>query len=517
MLSRTLSATVKGIDGFVVTVEVDLSAGLPSFGVVGLPDASVRESKERVASAVRNSGFDFPLRRLTVNLAPADVRKEGPVFDLAMALGILMASGQIPGLPEGFSYLGELSLDGTLRSIRGVLPSVLGLKEDGVRAVILPEDNGREAAVVEGIEVYPFSSLRQVIEFVVGSRPAEPLRIDRQKLFQNSKSHRVDWQDVKGQAFAKRALEVAASGAHNILLIGPPGAGKTLLAKRIPTVLPDLTFGEALEVTKIHSIAGMLGRRQALVAVRPFRSPHHTISQVALVGGGTTPHPGEVSLAHRGVLFLDEFPEFQRSALEVLRQPMEDRCVHVSRVSSAATFPAGFMLMAAMNPCPCGYLGHPEKRCSCTLHKIQRYRTRVSGPLIDRMDIQVEVPPLGFQEMTEEASTGETSATVRTRVVEARRIQGERLHPDGLFCNAQMETTLVRRYCRLGPDEKTFLRGAIRNLGFSARAYEKVLKVSRTIADLGGSERITVEHLSEAISYRVLDRTSVLTSTPLAG
>jgi magnesium chelatase family protein len=516
MLARCVSATVRGVEGFPITVEVDISPGLPSFGVVGLPDASVRESKERVTSAVRNSGFDFPLRRLTVNLAPADVRKEGPAFDLPMAVGLLRAAGHIVEFPEGIAYLGELSLDGMLRPVRGVLPSVLGLKEAGIRIVVVPEENGREAAIVDGISVYSFSTLREVVEFLAGTLKKEPLKQDREKLVQSARSHGYDLEDVKGQAFAKRAIEVAAAGGHNLLLIGPPGAGKTLLAKRVPTILPDLTFAEALEVTKIHSIAGTLNRRRALVATRPFRDPHHTISAVALVGGGTHPHPGEVSLAHRGVLFLDEFPEFYRSALEVLRQPLEDRRVHVSRVSSTVTFPSDFMLMAAMNPCPCGYLGHPERRCSCSLRQIQRYRSRVSGPLLDRIDIQVEVAALSLQEMTEEGLRGESSGRVRARVAGARRLQGERLSSEGLLCNSQMETTHVRRYCRLEQESKAFLRGAIISLGFSTRAYEKVLKVARTIADISGSDRILKEHLSEAVSYRVLDRSSILTHSIVA-
>ena len=506
MLARCISATVKGVEGLPITVEVDISPGLPSFGVVGLPDASIRESKERVASAVRNSGFDLPLRRLTVNLAPADVRKEGPAFDLPMAVGLLAAAGHIPDLPEGVAYLGELSLDGTLRPVRGTLPSVLGLAEAGLRAVVVPQDNGREAALVERIEVYPFSSLREVVEFLAGGAKREPFKEDREALLRTSRSNRYDLEDVKGQPFARRALEVAAAGAHNILLIGPPGAGKTLLAKRVPTILPDLSFPEALEVTKIHSIAGTLQPGQALVATRPFRDPHHTISAAALVGGGTAPRPGEISLAHRGVLFLDELPEFNRSALEVLRQPLEDRRMNVSRVSSAVTFPSDFMLMAAMNPCPCGYLGHPERRCLCSWRQVQNYRSRISGPLLDRLDIHVEVAALSLQEMTEEGARGESSEGVRSRVGEARRLQERRLSADGFLCNAQMETSHVKRYCRLEPGPKAFLKGAIKSLGFSARAYEKILKVARTIADLSGSEPILSEHLSEAVSYRVFDR-----------
>ncbi|MCK6602297.1 MAG: YifB family Mg chelatase-like AAA ATPase [Bacteroidetes bacterium] len=505
MLSQTYSASTAGVDAFVVEVECNLEGMMPGFVTVGLPDSAVKESKERVAGAIKNSGFTFPTKKVTINLAPADVRKEGSGFDLPIAIGILSASGQVTATDlNEFLLLGELALEGKLRPVRGVLPIAVSALKMGYRGILVPEENGDEAAVVDGLEVYPVSSLAETVEFLNGSRK-DPHRINIPGLFHQGSVYHEDFADVRGQENVKRAIEVAAAGGHNIIMIGPPGSGKTMLARRIPTILPPLTLNEALECTKIHSVAGLLPEKTALLASRPFRSPHHTVSDVALVGGGHHPRPGEISLAHHGVLFLDELPEFQRNALEVMRQPMEDGRVSISRAAISVDYPAQFMLVASMNPCPCGYYTDPNHDCTCNPNLIQRYVSKISGPLLDRIDIHCEVPAVGYRELSQKAP-GEPSQSIRERVVTARLSQLKRFEGKPIYCNAQMKPKDIRTFCKLDEAGHQLLKVAMDRLGLSARAYDRILKVARTIADLGGSETIRAEHLSEAIQYRSLDR-----------
>ncbi len=506
MLSKIISCGIFGINGYIVEVEADTARGLPSFDIVGLPDAAVKESKERVRSAIKNSGFEMPVKKITVNLAPADIKKEGASFDLPIAMGILAASEQInPNLLSDYMFIGELSLSGEIRRVNGVLPMVDFARHKGIKKVAVPSENAKEAAVAEGVEVYAPKTLSELVLHLTGQQTISPVLGDANKCFEGGKESLLDFSDVRGQENAKYGLEIAAAGGHNLLMIGPPGSGKTMLAQRLPSILPDINLNEAIEITKIHSIAGELPPGISLMTVRPFRHPHHTVSSVRLVGGGTYPKPGEISLAHNGVLFLDEFPEFDKNAIDVMRQPLEDGVVTISRVSQSVSYPCNTMLVASMNPCKCGHFGDETKKCTCSPNQRLKYISRISGPMMDRIDIHLNVASVKFDDLRGER-TGDSSGVIKERVDKARYIQNRRYKNDGIYSNSQLTAPMIEEYCHIDDDASAILRGAFDRLGMSARGYSRILKVARTIADLEGTEDISASHILRAISFRSLDR-----------